>query len=195
MKRWPVVAQASSTQHSEHSNANRCYGCELCAYIWCTLCSLINVALKTWISGLGHIKKINKKWWNSTQKPWESPVALAPKGMFTSWRILECPVLPLFGVYFITCSRVASTVTASKGAWRELVIDHKSCSYNPGKVSILHEISQHVISNLYHHLLLSAPIETVYVLNSVKNVLHTCSAPLSIVTWHAKHMKSNYSIP
>lgn len=49
------------------SNANRCYVCELCAYVWCTLCSLINVALKNMDEGLGIFKKKKKKKrWNST---------------------------------------------------------------------------------------------------------------------------------
>lgn len=59
-------------------------------------------------------------------------------------------------------------------------------------ISILHEISQHVIyvSKLHHHLLLSAPIKTVYVLNSVKNALHTCSSP----TFHCHMTRKTHEV-
>lgn len=86
--------------------------------------------------------------------------------------------------------------TESKGAWASELITCPVTTAQAKSISILHKISQHVIcvSNLYHDLLLSAPIETVYVPTSVKNTLHTCrSSQFFCVTWHAKHMKSNYS--
>lgn len=122
--------------------------------------------------------------------------------MFTSWRILECPVLPQFGVHFIPYSRVSEQpqqyLRVLEGSWACNWSQVLYCSYNPGKDSIFNFNSSRNIttrdilyaSKLHHHLLLSAPIKTAYVLNSVKNTLHNCSSP----TFHCHMTRKTHEV-
>lgn len=52
---------------------------------------------------------------------------MTPNGMFTFWRILECPA------HFITSNKVSEQ---PQRYLRVLAIDHKSCNNNPGKFNI-----------------------------------------------------------
>jgi len=77
--------------------------------------------------------------------------------MFTSWRILECPVLPQFGVHFIPYSRESEQPPQYpwelEGSGAELSPVVTTQAKIQFSISILHEISQHVIyvSKPHHH--------------------------------------------